>query len=177
MGGQEWASIGRRSSTAALSYENLIVSHTKANRLSILRERLSLYRAKPPSGLHVLRLHPSSCRPLECSLSLSCLLSPPLALFPPFFLPGVGLTLSRYPSRSLFFPWSSFYRFFILKMHRGIFKLMHLSLFLCATGVREAINLSISIISCVGSLPFLSDQLLMPLMVMESLKNFRLIFP
>lgn len=176
-GWREWASIGRRSSTAALSYENLIVSHTKANRLSILRERLSLSdetaewfaRVAPAS----LQLPPSGMFSLFLTFFLS-LLTLALSIF--LFLSNVCLTLSCYPSRYALFPLAFFLSVLQIKMHRGIFKLMHLSLFLCATSVRKAINLSISIISCVGSFPFLSDQLLMALMVIESLKNLKLIF-
>lgn len=71
------------------------------------RTCLSLYRAKPPSGLHVLRLHPFSCRPLQSS---------PVVAFALFRL---SLTFVL-PPRTL--------SVLEIKTHRGVLKLMHLFL-------------------------------------------------
>ena len=94
--GQEWIPIGRRSSTAALSYENLIVSHTKANRLSILRERLFLSGETTEwfarVALASLQLPPSRM----FSLSFLLPLFHSTYLSPSFSLLSISLILPRY---------------------------------------------------------------------------------
>lgn len=117
------------------SYENLIVSHTKANQLSILREGFSLSPVlslfltlsfpfhlsseTTDCGLHVLRLHPSSCRPLQVSLHRVCLAR---------FISLSLLLACHFIVRALFL--FSFFSLSVpqIKMHRGILRLMHLSL-------------------------------------------------
>lgn len=115
------------------------------------------------------------------SLFLAYTFSLWLSISFPLSLSSVSRALSR-SSLALslalaLFPLVLFLSVLQIKMHRGIFKLMHLSLFLRATGIRKVINLSMPFISRVGSLPFPPDQLLMALMVIESLKNSKLNFP
>lgn len=154
-------------------YESEPVIDSTRTSLSLSGETAEWFARVAPASL---QLPPSGMFSLSFSLTHS--LSGYLSLSP--FLTLVSAVHSHAPlSLSLalaLFPLVLFLSVLQIKMHRGIFKLMHLSLFLRATGIRKVINLSMPFISRVGSLPFPPDQLLMALMVIESLKNSKLNF-